>query len=98
MVRLLPDKSARLEIKSWMLRRWTSNLPVALLVQIAKCHRIREQLVQLFGHLQAYRLFQVEWQSMAHGSVGLNFSRTLMKTGLGVHATSSFGVNHSRLI
>ena len=76
-----------------LIKSGTSDLPMGLFVKIAKRHRVREYLVQLFGHFQAHWLFKFEWQSMVHSSVRLNLSHTLVKARLGVDVIGSFRVS-----
>jgi hypothetical protein len=60
----------------------TGNLPVRLFVQVANSHRVGEQLVQLLGHLEPHRLFEVERQCVSDCAVRLDFTGTLMQVGL----------------
>src|SRR5262249_44515812 len=61
----------------------TSDLPMTLLVQVAKRHRVGKKLVQLFGHLQSHGFFEFQWQRVADRAVGLDFPSALVKAGLG---------------
>jgi len=60
----------------------TSHLPMTLLVQVAKRHRVGEKLIQLFRHLQSHGFFEFQRQHMADRPVGLDFPGALMKSGL----------------
>src|SRR6267142_1070306 len=44
----------------------TGDLPVAFVVQVAQCHRVGKDLIELCGHFQPYRLpdFEALWGSM----------------------------------
>jgi hypothetical protein len=65
-----------------LLERWPSNLPVRLLIQLAKNDGIGQQGVELLRHLQTNRLLQFKRQLVVHGPVVLEFSGVLMKPGL----------------
>jgi hypothetical protein len=53
-----------------------------LFVQIAKSDGVGQKSVELFRHLQTDRFLQLKRQLVANGSVALEFTCVLMKTGL----------------
>src|SRR5262249_1162755 len=65
-----------------LIKRRSGNLPVCFFVQIAKRHRICQQLVQLRADLFTYRSLKIERQSIGYRSIGLDLRRSLMKAGL----------------
>src|SRR5579872_5753217 len=58
------------------------NLPVRLLVKVAKGDGVGEELIEAFGHFQPHWLFQLDGQCVSDGSVLLNFLRPLVDSGL----------------
>src|ERR1700719_3576032 len=67
-----------------LIKGWSRDLPVRLLVEIAQRHAVSEQEIQLLGHFQSHRLLQLERQQVGDGAVRLNFSGTLVDSGLSV--------------
>src|SRR5215469_6374392 len=65
-----------------LIKRWSSDLPVRLLIQVAKGHGIGEDLVQLLRHLQTYGFLEFERKQMGHRAVSLDLTGLLMETWL----------------
>ncbi len=61
-----------------------------LLVEVAEGHRIREELVELLRHFQAYRLIELQWQHVTYRAVGLYFGRFLVETRLPVEIATAW--------
>jgi hypothetical protein len=57
------------------------NLPVKLHMEVAKGHGVGQQLVELFGHLQADRFFKIERQDMIDCPVLPDLACLLVKLG-----------------
>src|SRR5256712_12337149 len=72
----------------------TGNLPVRFLVQVAQCHRVGKDLIELCRHFQPYRLLQFKRQKMVDGSVCLNLSSSLVKAWLCGDFSSGLVVGH----
>src|SRR4029077_11880380 len=75
--------------KMELIKRWARNLPVGFLVQIAESDRVREQLVELFGHFQSNGFLKVERQQMFDGAVSLKFACFLVQTRLCTHSAAT---------
>src|SRR5947209_2340709 len=68
-----------------LIERGPGNLPVRFLVQIAQRDGVRQQKVELFGHLQSNRFLKFERKGVRHGPVTLNFSGALVNARLCVN-------------
>src|SRR5256885_3369336 len=65
-----------------LVKRWSGNLPMRLLVEIAEGHRISKQLIKLLGHLEAHRFFQLKIKRVSDCSELLKFMAALVNSRL----------------
>src|SRR5258708_13482513 len=66
-----------------LIKSWSRKLEVGFFVEIAQSDAVGQQLVEALGHFETHGLFQVKWQHMRNGTVGLNFRCMLVNPGLG---------------
>src|SRR5581483_2076334 len=64
-----------------LVKSWPGDLPVRLFIQIAKCHRVREQLVKLLSHFKTHRLFQLKMKCVGDSAETLKLGCALMNSG-----------------
>src|SRR5437588_5395348 len=74
-----------------LIKRGTAHLPVRLLVEIPKRHRIRQQLIELFRHLQSDWFFEFQRKQKIYRAVLLDCRRSLVKSWLGAHLAAHAG-------
>src|SRR5579862_5281220 len=76
-----------------LIKSGACNLPMRFLVEITQRHRVSEQQIQLLGHFQTYRLFQLQRQSVRDCSISLNLASMLVNPGLCVDCGLTGGRN-----
>ena len=71
-----------IEEKMQLIKSGAGHLPMRLLVEVAKGDGVGEELVQLFGHFQPHRFFQLQRHGGRHGAKCLKFAGGLGIVGL----------------
>ena len=62
------------EQKMELIESRSRYLPMRLLVEIPKRDGVRQQLIEMLGHFQPYRLFQLDRQHTGHRAECLEFA------------------------